>query len=170
MTNLMKKIATLFIPFLLLTTIGFTQSRSYITLKERFRGYENVVSLSASGFLTRTMLTFAGEHQINRSIKDVRKVRMTVVPRSAFRSEKVTIDGFIKFAQKDGFEQLFQAREYGDEVTLLRQAKGKKNPERYLLLIDGHSELVAFEMTGYIDHELMLRYMKKQDRHNHQEI
>jgi hypothetical protein len=166
----MKKITTLIIALVLLSSVAFSQSKSYNALREKFRGYENVFSLSTSGFLTRTMLVFAGEHQINRAIKDVRKVRMTVVPRKAFKAERLTVDGFIKFAQKDGFEQLFQVHEYGDEVTLLRQTIGKKKADRYLLLIDGNSELVAFEMSGYIDHELMLRYMKNQERYNHQEI
>lgn len=166
----MKKIYTILV-LLFVANISFCQSNSYLTFKEKFRGRENVVSLSASGFLTRTMLMFAGEHDVNKAIRDVRKVRMTVVPKSAFRAEDVTVSGFIRYAKKDNFEELFSQRGHGEDVILLQQEKAKKKgPERYLLLIDDKSEVVLFELTGYIDQEQMRKNFKKPKRYYQQEI
>ncbi len=166
----MKKTFTV-IALVLFTSLAFSQSNAYLNFKEKFRGRENVVSVSASGFLTRTMLMFAGEDEVNEAIRDVRKVRMTVVPRAAFRTEDVTVKGFIRHAKKNNFEELFNLHEHGDDVVLLQETRTKKRaPDRYLLLIDDNSEVILFELTGYIDQERLRRNFKKYNRYHHQEI
>jgi hypothetical protein len=163
----MKKF-TVAIAITLLSSAVFAQSKSYSLLKEKFSGHENVVSFRTSGFLTRSVLLFAGEPEYNRAIKQVRKIRITVIPKAAFKAEKVTVKGFIKIAKKDSFEELFSAYDHGDEVTLLVQSEKDHPDNRYLLLVDGNDEVVALEITGYIDHKLLLKKMKS--GYNHQEI
>jgi hypothetical protein len=61
----MKKRATSILIALFASIACFGQSESYTLLKEKFRGYENVYSISTSGIVTRTVLLMAGEHEYN---------------------------------------------------------------------------------------------------------
>ena len=151
----MKPITTLLL-ILLLSTIGFSQSKSFITLKEKFSGRSQVVSLHTSGFLARAVLKMAGEHEFVHAIKDIKHIRLMVIPKEAFKDRGVTLNGFKKFAKKDSFQEVAHVRDHGDDVTLLMQSSYKSNDNRYLLLVDDDNEVVAIEVKGYIDPQLML--------------
>jgi hypothetical protein len=155
-TTYMKKI----IASLLLIAIvagAHGQSKSYRILREKFQGNPNVFSFSTSGFLARTALWMAGEHDYTEAVKDVQKVRLTVVPESAFKANRVTLGGFKKIAKKDGFEELARVKDHGDDVTLLLQSPSGKKANRYLLLVDSNSEIVIIEITGYVDPSILLK-------------
>lgn len=163
----MKKQILFTVFILAIGSASYGQSKSYLTLKEKFLGHKNVFSLKTSGFLTRTVLLISGDHEFNKAIRDVKKIRLTVIPKAAFRAEKVTLDGFIKIAKKDSFEELAQVRDHGDEVTLLQQSAKKTKHNRYLLLVESSDEVIAMEITGYIDHERMLEINKNQNAKYH---
>jgi hypothetical protein len=79
-----------------------------------------------------------------------------VIPKSAFRREHLTVDGFVKFTRQDGYEELGRVRDHGDNVTLLLQTPKKSSDNRYLVLVDDNDEVVAIEVKGYIDPEILL--------------
>lgn len=166
---LMKKITISFALISLVSAAVYAQSKSYSLLKEKFTGYENVVSFRTSGFLTRSVLMFAGEPEFNKAIREVKKVRVIVIPKEAFKAEKVSVNGFIKVARKDAFEELFNVYDHGDNFTLLVQSEKDHQDNRYLLVVDGNGEVVVMEITGYIDHKLLLKKMKT-ERYYQQEI
>lgn len=157
----MKKITALLLLSLLFTG-AIAQSKSYQLLREKFQGESNVVSFSTSGFLARTALWIAGEHEYTDAIRDIRNIRLSVIPGEAFKTNNVTLKGFKNLAKKDGFEELAHVKDNGDDVTLLLQSQpksGKSN--RYLLLVDGGNEIVIMEITGYIDPTILLKHDEK---------
>ena len=147
---------------LTLISVSFAQSKSYQLLREKFAGTENVISLRTSGFMARTILWMAGENEFNDAIRNVRNVRLTVVPKAAFRKHDVTVKGFIKLAQKEGFEELISARDHGDDVIILKQdLTAKKRDDRYLILVDEGHEVVVMEVTGYVDTDELLKHKNR---------
>jgi hypothetical protein len=155
----MKKI-TFIILILAIASSVYAQSKSYNILREKFRGHESI-AISTSGFLARTILRMAGEHEYTDAVKEIRNIRLMVISKGAFRAQNVSLKGFLKVAKADNFEELVHVRDSGDEVTLLLQS-GKKNDDyRYLLLVDGGDEVVAMEIRGYIDYELLLKDKEK---------
>ena len=156
----MKTIATCLI--ILICTIGsaYSQSKSFVTLREKFSGDHNVFSFHTSGFFARMILGFAGEHEFQHAVKDIRDIRLIVIPKEAFREHDVTLNGFKKLAKKDSFQQLAHVHDHGDDVTLLMQPNAKGGDDRYLVLVDDDNEVVAIEVTGYIDPKIMLRNSK----------
>lgn len=153
----MKKITILSLLTLALSITAKGQSKSYEMLREKFRGQSEVVSFSTSGFLARTVLWMSGENDYLDAVRDIRHVRLSVIPESAFRKNNVTLGGFKKIAMKDGFEELAHVKEKGDDVTLLLQTPKHEKNNRYLLLVDSNSEIVVMEITGYIDPKILLR-------------
>jgi hypothetical protein len=156
----MKSIATSVLLTLLFSSAAFAQSESFKILHEKFAGAPNVVTFRTSGALTRSVLGIAGERNIKKAIRDVRSVRLIVIPRSEFREKQVTLSGFQKIAEKDSFEPLVKVRDGGDDVTLLVQTLKKKDP-RYLFLIDNDNEIVVVEVKGQIDERLLFKDSRK---------
>ncbi len=139
---------------LAISGISFGQSESYRLLKDKFAGrHHKVVSFRASGFLTRTIFAIAGEHDVHDAIRDVRKIRLIVIPKEAFRSEHVTLAGFRKVASDDNFHELMYIRDGKDHVTVLMQPGRKEKDNHYLLLVESDDEVVAIEIRGYLDPE-----------------
>jgi hypothetical protein len=167
----MKKSTLVIFTTLLVSITCFGQSETYTLLKEKFRGHENVFSISTSGFFTRTILLVAGEHDFNKALREVKHIQLTTIPKKAFHREEVTVKGFIRKAKEDAFEELVHVKDYGDDVTLLRQQPKKKNrAHRYLLVVDDRNEVIVMEITGYIDHERLFDYYKKQNNHHYRKI
>jgi len=155
----MKKITFIILTLAIASSV-YAQSKSYNILREKFRGHESI-GISTSGFLARTILRMAGEHEYYDAIKKIRNIRLMVISKGAFRAQNVSLKGFLKVAKADNFEELVHVRDSGDDVTLLLQT-GKKNDDyRYLLLVDGDDEVVAMEIRGYIDYELLLKDKEK---------
>jgi hypothetical protein len=152
------KSATLTLVFLLLSfTFVAAQSESFQTLKDKFTGSDNVHSFATSGFFARTVLWMAGEHDFNKAVRDIRSIRLITIPKVAFSEQDVTLNGFKKVVRKDSFQELANVSDHGDEVTLFMQPATKNKSNRYLLLVDGDSEVVAIEIKGYIDPNVMLK-------------
>ncbi len=150
-----------FIPVLLFLLIAststFAQSESFNTLKDKFRGENEVHHFAVSGFFARSILWMADEHEFYSAIKDVKTIRLIVIPRDAFKAQAVTLNGFKKVLRGDGFEELARVKDHGDDVTMYLQSSGKKK-DRYMILVEEDDEIVAIEIKGYIDTEFILKH------------
>lgn len=143
------------ITFLLITTFSAnSQQNGFQTLKNKFKGEENVVTLSSSGCMIRTILLLAGEHDFKKAIKDVDRLRLITIPKSEFEDQRVSVNGFKKVLSKNDYEMLGSTIDHGDQVTLYLQS-GEKHQEHYLLLVENSDEVIAIEINGEIDHRLM---------------
>lgn len=145
----MKKIIIL---FLLVAATGYTQaqSNSYLTMKDTFKGGHDVFHITVSGFLCRTVLTWADEHEFRDAITDVKNVRFITVPKSEFTQRDLTVNGFKRVLKQDAFEELAHFQDHGDYVTVFLQENGK-HKDRYFILIDEGTEVIAVELKGTVD-------------------
>jgi ASC-1-like (ASCH) protein len=152
----MKKICLFTLITLMIASVSlFAQSKSYVTLKDKFVGEEDVHHFAVSGFFARSILWLADEHEFYSAIKDVKNVRLIVIPKEAFKAQDVTLNGFKKILKKDGFEELVPVKDSGDDVTLYHQVSPNKK-DRYFVIIEENKEIVAMEIRGYIDPEFIL--------------
>jgi hypothetical protein len=150
--------STILILFLLVSSISaFSQFSGFQTLKNKFGGKNEVFSITTSGFFARGVLLLAGEHDFKSAIKHIDQIRLITIPKPAFAQEKVTVNGFKKLLAKDSYEELTSVRDHDDEVTLYIQSGKRSKHNRYFLLVEGNSEVVAIEIKGYIDPKFMLR-------------
>ena len=131
------------------------QSESFQALQKKFSSNESVFTFSTSGVLARTVLWLAGEHEFKRAIKQVKSIRLITIPATAFEQNKVSVAGFKKVVAEDAYEQLALVRDRKDEVTLYVQALKNSSVNRYLILIDNPEEVVAVEIKGYIEPNLL---------------
>ena len=137
--------------FLSVTTLGFSQSKSYQALHNHFAGKEDVHSFSLSGFLCRAALTFVShDDQVRSMAKDIHHVRFMVIPREEFGKQDLSVNGFKAFLAKDSFEPLASIRDHGDHVSVFHRSEGNQK-DRYFVLVEEPGEVVAIEMKGYID-------------------
>jgi hypothetical protein len=158
----MKKINTTLLFVFVVSTVALSQSNSFVTLKKKFLGEKDVFAFGTSGGLARLALRIAGEHEWQEAISDVRSIRFIVIPKEAFRERNLTVNGFRKFALSDGFQELARIYQPGDDVHILLQ-QGKKDNNRYLVLVNEPNEFIAFEVNGYINPEKI----KKEIASNH---
>lgn len=140
---------------IILFVTGFSkangQSHSFQTLKNKFSKTDDVHSFSTSGFLARTILWFAGEHEFTNAINEIKNIHLMVIPHDAFQSMGLSVQGFKKVIRADAFEELIDIREQDDKVSGYLQLNKKAATNRYLILIDNPQELVAIEILGNID-------------------
>jgi hypothetical protein len=155
---LMKKSILITALVAIAVTGSFAQSKTFQTIKHKFQDEADVHSFHASGFLARTILWMAGEHEFRDAITDVHNVRLITVPKTALEARKLSLKGLKKFIEKDSFEPMLLVKEHGDEVTLYLQEGGSPRLNRYLLLIDNSTEVVAIEIKGYIDMEKLSKH------------
>jgi hypothetical protein len=154
----MKKSILIVALVLVAVTSSVGQSKTFRTIKHKFQGEEDVHSFTASGFLARTVLWIAGEHEFRDAIIDLANVRLITVPKKAFEARKLSVTGLKKLVERDAYEQMLLVKEHGDEVTLYLQEGDDSKLNRYLLLIDNPSEVVAIEIRGYIDIEKLSKH------------
>ncbi|MGC1241696.1 MAG: DUF4252 domain-containing protein [Chryseosolibacter sp.] len=158
--------------FLIITLAGsaltqsIAQSKSFQALENKFSAAENVHSFTTSGFLARTMLWLAGEHEFKSAIKEVKHIRLITIPKSAFADRGVSLEGFKKVVRDDRYEELARARETREEVTVYLQPLKNSPLNRYLILIDNPDEVVAVEIKGYIDVNLLHRKYRQNLTYN----
>jgi hypothetical protein len=151
----------LIIPFFIgIINISIAQSDTFQTLRNKFGGRENVYSFAASGFLARTVLWVAGEHDYRDAIKSIKTFRFITIPKSAFAEQKVSIKGLKKLILKDSFDELVSVKDHGDNVTVYIQEDPKQKNNLYFLLVDDGNEVIAIEIRGYIDPSVL-----KDDNH-----
>ncbi|MBT1703200.1 DUF4252 domain-containing protein [Chryseosolibacter indicus] len=153
----MKSVLTTLTVIFLVTSGVFAQSESFHLLENKFKGSENVHALSLSGFLSRIVLRCAGEHDFRKAVKQVKHIRIINIPKSAFEAEQVTVHGFKKVLKKDSFEEVLSVRDHGDDVTLYMKSESNRKNSSYFLLVEEESEVVAIELHGYIDPNVMLK-------------
>ncbi len=152
----MKYIASVLIIFITVST-AFCQSESFITLKNKFHGSDNVHSFATSGFLAKAVLWMAGERDFRDAVKNIKQIRLISIPKREFEANDVTLNGFKKILRKDSFEELATVRDHGDDVTLYLQTNKQVKNNRYFLIVDDESEVIAIEIKGYIDPDVMLK-------------
>ncbi len=153
----MKKIIlSTFIALLFASASAFAQSESFVTLKDKFSGEDDVHHFAVSGFFARSILWMADEHEFYDAIEEVKTIRLIVIPREAFEAQDVTLNGFKKVLMKDGFEELVRVKDNGDDVTLYLQSSPKKK-DRYFVIVEESNEIVAIEIKGSIDPEFILK-------------
>lgn len=143
--------------FILIIFSASAQSKSFQVLRQKFSENENTFSFTTSGFFAKTILWVAGEHEYIKAIKDVKNIRLIVIPKEAFRKQQVTLAGFMKFTKQDSFEELARVRDHGDDVRLLIQGEKTGKDNRYLILAESNDEIVAIEVKGDIDPNILLK-------------
>lgn len=134
---------------------AMAQSQSFKTLQNAFAEQDDVHCFTTSGMLARTVLWLAGEHEFKKAIRNVKHIRIMTVPKSAFEDQKLTVHGLQKIIRRDSYEELASVREEGALVTVYLQEIKRSRFNRYLILIDNVSELVALEVKGFIDPTLL---------------
>ena len=146
----------------LLFTQANAQSDSYKTIKDTFKGGPDVHAFSVSGFLCRTVLWMADEHEFRDAITDIKSIKFIVVPKEEFSSRSLSIGGFMKILKQDAFQELAHFRDHGDLVTVYLQENGKnKLRDRYFILVEDNDEIVGIEMKGSVDMNALLKMNKE---------
>jgi hypothetical protein len=151
-----RTILSTFIVLLITSASAIAQSESFLALKDKFNREDDVHHFAVSGFFARSILWMADEHEFYHAIKDVKTIRLIVIPREAFKAQDVTVNGFKKVLKGDGFEELARVKDNGDDVTIYHQATGKKN-DRYFVLVEDNNEIVGIELKGYVDAEYLMK-------------
>lgn len=141
---------------LLVSTFGWSQSKSYQTLKDHFDDRPDVHAFSIGGWLCRATLSLAMDENdreialLRKAMANIDHVRFIVIPKEEFKAQGLTVNGFRSYLRKDSFEQLADVRDQGDQVTFYHRSDGTRK-DRYFVLVDEQDEVVAIEMKGYID-------------------
>lgn len=157
----MKK-TLLLIGFALFLSVSATaQSDSFQTLKNTFKHGDEVYSVSVNGLLCRTILRMAGEHEFRDAITDVKNIRVIVIPMKEFRRKDLSVVGFKKILKEDSFQELATVRDSGDDVTVFLQENNKER-DRYFFLIDEGDEVIAVELKGSVDMNVIYEMMKEE--------
>ena len=130
---------------------AWAQSRSYNALKDNFKGQPDVHSFSVSGWFGRMILNMAGEEEVRNAIQELKHVRLITIPQQEFANRNLTMKGFKSLMKQDGFEDLAQIIDKGEVVTIFVQEGKSRAYNRYMMLIEEPSEIVAIELTGYLD-------------------
>ena len=153
----MRTIASGILLALIITTSAMSQSQSFLTLQEKFSDSKDVYSFNTGGFLARTVLWFAGEHEFVKAIKEIHNISVIIVPTSAFAAKGVSVSGFKRILDKDAFEELGRATDHGDQITFYLKSTQSKN-NRYMILMEEPDEVLAIEFTGYVDPAKILNH------------
>lgn len=132
------------------------QSRSYNALKDNFKDQPDVHSFSVNGWFGRMILNMAGENEVRNAIQELKHVRLITIPRHEFNNRNLTVNGFKSLMKQDGFEDLAQIKDQGDVVSIFIQEGKIKTNNRYLMLIEESTEIVAIELTGYLDPSMLV--------------
>ena len=152
----MKTISAGLILSMLFITTCFSQSDSFLTLKEKFAYDHEVYSFSTSTFLGGALIKLAGEYEFYDAVKHVKRISVITIPRESFSREDVSVSGFKKIMRKDSFQELARMKEDGDVITFYMRSTESMN-NRYMILVEDSDNVVAIELTGYIDPEFLLK-------------
>jgi hypothetical protein len=150
----MKSILPFVAALCITTASAFAQSNSYLALKDKFIDQPDVHSFSFSGWMGRMVLNIAGEYEFKNAIKDIRSVKFITIPRSEFSAQQVSIQGFKKVLKQDAFQELAFMRDEGEEVSIYLR-EGNNNKNTYFVLVEEEQEVVAIELKGYLDPQLL---------------
>lgn len=142
---------------LFLSTLSFmvsAQSKSYSILKHKFSNSSDVHSFSLAGWVCRLAFNFTGDYEFKKAVEDVQQVRFITIPRKEFEAKDVTVKGFKRLLLQDSYQQLAHIRENGEDVSIYLKESGNKR-NYYFVLIEGDNEVVAIELKGYINPEVL---------------
>ena len=155
----MKSLVTSVILSVLFVSTATAQQGSFETLRQKFSGQNDVFCISTSGFLARTVLWMADEHEFTEAIRDIHNIRLITIPKSAFEARKVSVSGFKNVMRKDSFEELARISDHGDDVSIyLKTTPNRDN--RYIVLVEESDNVVVIEFRGYVDPALILNHDK----------
>ena len=155
----MKKYFSLVAISLFIAISTSAQSDSYRTLKDTFKGGDDVFSISVNGALCRTALRLADEHEFCDAITDIKNIRVIVIPVAEFRRKDLSVAGFKKILKEDSFKELATVRDHDDDVCIFLQENNHEH-DRYFFLIDDDDEVIAIEMKGDLDMNKIYKLMK----------
>jgi hypothetical protein len=150
-------LATLLILTLSLSSFG--QSQSFSTLKNKFRGGENVISVKAGSFLVRTVLLLSGEGDWEDNFGRVRSVRVINIPQLEFKRKNVSAKGFTKVLRDDNFEEVITTYSEGERLTIFQ--RDGKNSDLYFMLIENDHDVTALEIRGELFPEKIVEDHRK---------
>lgn len=141
---------------------ALAQSRSYETLRNKFKGKEGVHSFSIGGILLRATLGIVAhdEDPLRQSMRNVSHVRFMVIPEDAFAEEKVSVNGFKSYLKNDSYDQVAEIKDKGERITIFHRAEGNRDG-RYFVLVEDNGEVVAMEIKGDMDLSVWNSEMKK---------
>jgi Domain of unknown function (DUF4252) len=151
----MKKIVVIGV-VISLSHLSFAQSESYEQLREQFIDRENVHSFSVSGFWCRMLMGWVIEEDelFRQALQEVKQVRALVVPQQEWRQDFQSSAEFLRTLKGDGFEELATIRDRGEKLSFYIRPDGKRR-NQYFILIEEANEVVAIELRGYLDPELL---------------
>jgi len=152
----MKTITICSLLSLFVSAPAFSQSDSFLTLRDKFSPYRDVYSFSTNAFFGGALFWLAGEHEFYDAVKRIKRISVITVPKAAFDAEHVTVSGFKKVVQHDSFETLAEMKDHGDELTFYMRPTQEKN-NRYMILVEESSDVVVIELLGYIDPAFLLK-------------
>jgi hypothetical protein len=153
---IMKKTLLSVLLLLFLSLTASAQSESFMALKSKFKGSDNVFCFRAGGgLLARAALLASGEDEINDAIKRIHDIQLMVVSKDAFREKRVTVAGYRRLLVKDNYSELLRARDKGDDVTIYIRPDSHGN-NLYLILVEEPHEVVAIHFEGHLDPKAIL--------------
>jgi len=148
------KATKIIILFVFIAGVAQAQSKSYQILKDNFSGQPDVHSFAFSGWMGRLILNMAGEYEFKEAIKELKHVRFITIPQDEFRAQNLTVKGFKNVLKQDSFHELAFIRDKGEEVSIYLK-EGNNNKNHYFVLVEEAQEVVAIEMKGYLDPQLL---------------
>lgn len=138
--------------FVLMASMTFCQSKSFVSLKEHFKGKEDVHCFTVGSFFVNLVLKFADDDEFDfDAIKNIGSIHLITIPKRHFEGNNLSVNGYKRFIQKeDEYEELMDVSEKGEHVTLFMKNYSEQN-NRYLILIDNGGDVTAVEFKGYVD-------------------
>lgn len=150
----MKSLTACVILFFIIVSTASAQSDSFQTLRAKFSDRNDVFCFGSSGFLARTVLWMAGEHEFHDAVRDIRDIRVLTIPTSAFHAKRVSIAGFKNVLRKDSFEELATFSEHRENISVyVKETPDHDN--RYMVLVEDADNVVVVEFRGYVDPNLI---------------
>ncbi|MEJ1241356.1 DUF4252 domain-containing protein [Chryseolinea sp. T2] len=143
---------------------SFAQSQSFQTFKNKFAGEDDVHCFKVSGFIVRSVLGMAGEHEAKEAVRGIHRVRLAVVPRDAFNAQKVSVNGFRRILHEDNFDEMMSFRENGDHVTVYSNSPRHDDEQCYLMLVESDEEVVLIEVLGNVNETYFKNLVKIQSQ------
>lgn len=150
------KIVAVLLSILLLASISYAQQSPFKKLKQHFKGNEEVVSISASGMLARMVLNFADEDPLRKAIKEVKRIRIITIPHAAIATSNFNATSFRNEATAH-LESVLNIRNDDNTISIFSKTGKKKKNNGYFLMVEGSDELVAIELKGSIDIDVLLK-------------
>lgn len=151
----MKKIGILVI-LVSLSHLSFAQSESYEQLREQFIDRDNVHSFSVSGLWCRMLMGWVIEEDepFRQALQEIKHVRALIVPQQEWERDFRSSAEFLRSLKSDGFEELATIRDRGEKISFYVRPDGKRR-NLYFILIEESNEVVALELRGYLEPELL---------------